>query len=210
MCCGKWKHKPREPDRERNTFGKEELGKAAQAAKPKVAQGAQPSAEPPTPLPASQGLSLSSASPVPSPDLPGSSVAGLWEHPLRCSADPGDTQGTPKAAGAVGVRGRDRRLGPERSGPPRGNSPAPAAAHGTCLPCQPPSSVTLERTQQAEAHCYRCRRRSPEVRGVWVGAHLPAERARGDAGNISGFQQGHPCNAQLCRGEPWQRERLKF
>lgn len=38
ICCGKWKHKPQGPDRERNTFGKEELGKAAQAAKPKVAQ----------------------------------------------------------------------------------------------------------------------------------------------------------------------------
>lgn len=138
MCCGKWKHKPQGPDRERNTFGKEELGKAAQAAKPKVAKGAEPSADPPTLLPASQGLALRSASPVPSPNLHGSSAAGLWEPPLQCSANPGDTRGTPTAAGAVGERGRARSAPGRR----REDSPAPLAPHGTCLPCRAQSCVT--------------------------------------------------------------------
>lgn len=71
ICCGKWKHKPQGPDRGIH-LGRRSCAKQPRQPSPRLHKGAQLSAKPPTLLPASQGLSLSSASPVPSPNPHGS------------------------------------------------------------------------------------------------------------------------------------------
>lgn len=115
------------------------------------------------------------------------------EPSLSCSF-PKPVRTTPHSA--VPVLGALRDAGPAQLPlPPPLALPAAELCH----------SRTLERTQGAEAHCHGRGRRTPEVRGVGVGAHLP-----GDTLRQRPFAAGSPVQRTIMPGEPWQKERLKF